>query len=115
MKLRQAIRVLVPALLAVGLVLSPFSASAIESAMECETMGAMTGDMGDCPSEQPAMPDCEEACPLVMTCAAQGLAGTAATGAPVPALHPGDGTIRSGNDTFGGPLAEGPPARPPRT
>jgi hypothetical protein len=115
MKLRQAIRLLVPALLAVGLVLSPFSASAIESAVECETMGAMTGDMGDCPSEQPAMPDCEEACPLVMTCAAQGLAGTAATGSPVPALDPAAGALRSENDNLGALLAEGPPPRPPRT
>ena len=115
MMLRHAIRLLVPALLAVGLVLSPFSASAIESAMGCGTMRTMAGDMGDCPSQQPAAPDCQEACPLVTACATQWLAGTAATVAPVPAIHPGDGTIRSGNETFGGPLAEGPPARPPKT
>jgi len=108
-------RLLVPAFLAVGLVLSPFSASAIENAMECGTMGDTMGDMGDCPSNQPAGPDCQEACPLMTACAAQWLAGTVAPGAPVPALHPGDGTIRSADDTFGGPLAEDPPARPPRT
>jgi hypothetical protein len=114
MMLRQAIRLLVPAFLAVGLALSPFSASAVERTMECETMGAMTGDMGDCPSEQPAMPDCQEACPLVTACAVQWLPGTAASGVPVPALHPADGTIRSADDDLDGPLAEGPPARPPR-
>jgi hypothetical protein len=115
MMLRQIVRLVMPALVAVGLALTPFAASAAESALGCETMRAMTGDMADCPSKQPAAPDCQEACTLVTACAAQWLVGTAATGSPVPALHPGDGTIRSGNDTFGGPLAEGPPARPPRT
>jgi len=115
MMLRQVIRLVMLALLAVGLVLAPLAASAVESAMECGTMRAMTGGMGDCPSNQPAGPDCQEACPLMTACAAQWLAGTVAPGAPVPALHPGDGTIRSADDTFGGPLAEDPPARPPRT
>jgi hypothetical protein len=115
MMLRQAIRLLIPALLAVGLALSPFTASAVERTTECETMGAMTGDMDHCPSEQPATPDCEEACPLVTTCAAQGLAGTTAIGFSLLALYPTEGAISSKNDNLGAPLAEGPPARPPRT
>lgn len=113
MMLRQIIRLVMPALVAVGLALAPFVASAAGSALGCETMRAI--DMADCPSKQPAGQNCQEACPLVTACAAQWLAGAAATGAPVPALRPGDGTIRSENDNLGAPLAEGPPARPPRT
>ena len=115
MTVRQLIRLLFPALMVVGLALSPFSAWAAEGAMGRDTMLAMAGDMGNCLSQQPVLPDCQKTCPLMTVCAVSWAASTASVESPVLALDLAGGTIRPGNDTFGGPFAEGPPSRPPRT
>jgi hypothetical protein len=119
MTLRQLMRRLFPVLMVAGLVLSPFSASAAANAMGramgAEAMIAMAGDMPGCPSGQPAMPDCQKTCPLMTICAANWVAGAPVFATSILAFGVSGDAIRPGNDAFGGPLTEGPPARPPRT
>ena len=78
-------------------------------------MMAMAGDMRECPSEQPAAPDCPKSCPLMTVCAANWIASAPAFAASLLAFGRSGDAVRPGSDTFGAPLAEGPPARPPRT
>lgn len=115
MALRQLIHRLFPVLMMAGLVLSPFSASSAVNVMGSEAMRAMADDMPDCPSGQPAMPDCLKTCPLMTACAANWVAGAAHLATSILDFGQAADTMRPANDAFGVPLAEGPPARPPRT
>lgn len=108
---RQLLRRFLPVLVMAGLILSPFAASTAANAMGGNALVAMVDDMSNCPSKQSGAPDCQQAsCSLMTVCAANWIAG-----APTLAFGASADAIRPGSDTFGAPLAEGPPARPPRT
>lgn len=115
MAFRRLIRHLFPALMMAGLVLSPFSVSAAANAMGSEAMPAMAGNMSDCPSKQPVAPDCQKTSPLMMACATNWVAGAPVFVTSALTFDVCGEAIRPGGDTFGAPVAEGPPARPPRT
>lgn len=115
MTLRQLIRHFFPILMMAGFVLSPFSAPAAANAMADDAMSAMAGNMSGCPSEQPAASDCQKTCPLMTVCAANWAAGAPVFPTSILAFGVSGDSFRPGSDTFGAPLAEGPPARPPQT
>lgn len=115
MILRQLTRYLIPALIMAGLILSPFAVPASANAMSGGTMAAMADDMLCCPSDQPMAPDCQKTCPLMTACAVNWLAAAPHLLASYPIFGARGNAIRPSSDSFVAPLAEGPPARPPRT
>jgi hypothetical protein len=75
---------------------------------------AMAGDMDCCPPEQPVMPDCMKACPLLTLCLAKAFQGGAAASAMLIRIGIAE-TFLPGNDAPPDTLAQGPPPRPPQS
>jgi hypothetical protein len=78
------------------------------------TSAAAMADMPCCPPDTPSVPDCFETCPLLTVCLAKGFqnAGSAGSQVPMPDLA---SIILPVNDAVPTPLAQSPPARPPRS
>ena len=114
MKLWRTLRILLPVLAIVGIVIGPLTAPAASGMVPAAT-AEMADDMPCCPDEQPAMPDCSKACPLLAVCFAKCVQNlsTAAGTAIAPLILAG--IIFPANDALGASLAQAPPARPPRT
>ena len=115
MKPWLAITRLLAILAILGLVLAPFTSSAVAGGMAAPVatadgamdMASMGGDMPCCPPEKPVMPDCQKACPLATLCLAKIVQG----------ILPGDAV----SARFGialalipGHVAPLPPPRPPQ-
>lgn len=111
----QLVRRLIPALIMAGLILPPFAVPTTANAMSDVAMAALARDMSNCPSEQPAAPDCQKICPLMTVCAVNWLAGAPLFPTSSPAFGVIGNVIRPSSDSLVVSLAEGPPARPPRT
>jgi hypothetical protein len=112
------LRRLLPVLAVLGLVLAPFTASAMAggSAAPVAAMAAgddMAGDMDCCPPEQPVMPDCMKTCPLLTVCLAKSLQYTSVASAVLVRSAVADVLI-PGSDAPPDTLAQGPPPRPPQ-
>ena len=110
----------------VGIVLAPFTAPAVAGGMAAPMATAATGtDMtsmeGDmamanmpcCPPEKPAVPDCQNACPLATLCLAKLVQGILPVGA-VSARFSVALALLPGNDATPDTLAPLPPPRPPQ-
>lgn len=107
---------LLPILAVVGLVLGPITAPVNSAAMAAAApMSEMMDDMPCCPPEQPFVPDCPMACPLMAVC----LAKCFPTAPTLSALNLMQPNIKDapapGSAAFHDSLAAEPPARPPRT
>jgi hypothetical protein len=101
-----------------GLVLAPVTAPAMAGGMSAPAAMSMAADdpmadMDCCPPEQPAMPDCMKACPLLTLCLAKSFPGLAAASAAVVGIGVA-ATLIPGNDAPLDSLAHGPPPRPPQ-
>jgi quercetin dioxygenase-like cupin family protein len=114
---RLAIRRLLPVLAVLGLVLASFTAPALAggmaapiAAMAADGM-ALAGDMDCCPPEQPIMPDCLKACPLLTVCLAKTVQCTSAASAMPVRIGTADLLI-PGNDAPPDTVAHEPPPRP---
>ena len=126
MKSWPAITRLLSILAIVGLVLAPFTAPAVAGGMAAPMammdtgtgMPSMDGgtamaEMPCCPPEQPAVPDCQKACPLVTLCLAKLVQGVLPVGT-VSAQFSIALALIPGNDAALDTLAPIPPPRPPQ-
>jgi hypothetical protein len=126
MKLWLAITRLLSVLAILGLVLAPFTAPAVAGGMPASMaitdtrmdMPSIDGDMAMaempcCPPEQPAVPDCQKACPLATLCLAKIVQGILPVDA-VSARFSIALALIPGNDSNPDTLAPVPPPRPPQ-
>ena len=125
-----ALRRLLPLLAVLSLALAPVTASAAAAGMRApvslqghamaipgeavdDMAGMVMDDMPCCPKEQPDMPDCSKACPLMALCLAKVATGLS-EGLGMPArLAVVDGVVWAVTASFDS-LSQGPPTEPPR-
>ncbi|MBM6595398.1 hypothetical protein [Microvirga pudoricolor] len=126
MKPWLAITRLLSILAILGLVLAPFTAPAVAGGMAAPMAMTDTGmdmappgdgiamaEMPCCPPEQPAVPDCQKACPLATLCLAKIAQGIAPVSA-VPSRFSIARALLAGNDANLETLDPIPPPRPPQ-
>jgi hypothetical protein len=114
-KLWLILRRLLPILAIMGLVVAPLAAPMPAAAMARASPAAMADDMPCCPHENPAMPDCAKACPLMAICLAKCFQNVPVAGASISALRIVAEQIVPANEAQGESLPQAPLPRPPRT
>lgn len=125
-----ALRRLLPLLAVLSLALAPVTASAAAAGMHAATamqghamampddamddaVGMAMDDMPCCPKEQPAIPDCSKACPLMALCLAKVATGQPAVPGMPSRVAVVEGTVWAVTASFDS-LSQGPPSEPPR-
>ena len=116
MKVGVWLRTVLPILAIVGLIGGPFvTTMSVPMMADASTISEMPDGMPCCPTEKPAVPDCQKTCTLTTTCMAKCFSITPLLSGVAYVHWEQSEVIRPGSDVAGDALAVEPPARPPRT